>query len=132
MHHARCFIVHHDQLPTTIDDELRRILNHDSWQSPVTGEVAVGYQKEFHKNERDSALEAEWKASTYNLLKTAAKASDGMLKVQMSEKVWNPDLNPLGENNHDEDESETCTPRSAQIDLPQFNPTNAAATAATL
>jgi hypothetical protein len=94
MYHSNVMVEHLDELPPTVDNEVRRILNIDSWEDQVVTpgdrqllhDAATLYRAESVQNTRDCALEGEWKASLFQLIKQLLNPAAGKLKAHMSEK----------------------------------------------
>lgn len=145
MHHARVHVDNLDELPPAINAEALGILGLESWDEPVQRQapahlarLAVIFQAESRRNARECLLEGDWKASLNSLVRNLADLAPGTLRTHMSEKVWNPDLKPVGprldellEDHHDDDG--THTPLASLVrstsTLVDFDPSAAAATA---
>ncbi|KAF2085053.1 hypothetical protein K490DRAFT_47630 [Saccharata proteae CBS 121410] len=138
LHHANVRIDALSDLPPAIDAQVRQILGFETWQDrigspaePPFENAAAHYLAESRRNAIECALEGDWKASLYNLIRQLTDHGAWTLKVHMSEKVWDPSLKPTcstADDIENEDDSGTRTPRSAQIALPVFDPNDATTT----
>jgi hypothetical protein len=101
LHHANVFIDKLSGLPPGVDEQVRQILGIDSWLDQIEPwqdriaslacglnfkDTAVGYQADSLRNASDCALEGDWKASLYGLLRKLTAHWAGTLKVHTSEK----------------------------------------------
>jgi hypothetical protein len=145
MHHARVHVDNLHKLPPAIDVEALGILGLESWYEPVQRQasahlagLAATFQAESRRNARECLLEGDWKASLNNLVRSLADFVPGTLRTHMSEKVWNPNLKPVGPQldellGDDDDNDGTRTPSASSTrstsTLVDFDPSDAAATA---
>ncbi|KAF2647460.1 hypothetical protein K491DRAFT_772482 [Lophiostoma macrostomum CBS 122681] len=133
MYYASVFVDKLANLLPPIDVEVQRILGIELWDDPVA--AALDRPQAATHLTRLCSLEGDWKASLNGLVRNLTDFWPGTLKTHMSKKVWNSNLKPTCQSFNDlqdEDYSGTQTPRFilAQTTLPDFNPNNAAATAA--
>ncbi|KAH9870495.1 hypothetical protein IAQ61_005970 [Plenodomus lingam] len=134
MHHANVFVDNLGDLPPAVDSELRRILGVTSLEDhvinsadePHCSDVAERYRSDSQRNARECSLEGDWKASLFGLLRTLSEhQAAGGLKVHIQ---WAHRRTI----HWDDDDRDTRTPRSSQSALPDFDPTEAANTAASI
>jgi hypothetical protein len=93
LHHAGVRIDTLPDLPPVIDARLRQIFGFESWQDriidpaePHLESAIVTYLAESRRNVRECALEGDWRASLYSLIRQLTDHAAGFFKVHMSEK----------------------------------------------
>jgi hypothetical protein len=98
MYHAGVFVDNLADLPPAINNEVRRILEIESWEDRVVATVdqsgndtyltglAATFQTESRRNARECLLKGDWKASLNSLVRNLADLWPGTLRTHMSEK----------------------------------------------
>jgi hypothetical protein len=142
MHHAQVYVDNLHELPPGIDVAVREILGLESWDESIQTHNATAHLSalttiflaDSRLNARECLLEGDWKASLNSLVRNLAMDNHmtGTLRTHMSEKVWNPDLNPVAPrlDTDDDNDSGTRTP-SASSTRSTFTIVDPSTTAAT-